>query len=50
LVGEELPMRPLAARERRRGRPVVRQATESTKTISTTKTPKRTKQIGHSEI
>jgi len=50
MVGEELPMRPLAARERRRRRPVLRQATENTKTISTTKGTKTTKQTGHKEI
>lgn len=36
MVGEELPMRPLAAHERRRRRPVLSQAMRS-KTISTTK-------------
>jgi DNA-binding transcriptional MerR regulator len=50
MVGEELPMRPLAARERRRRRPVLRHATENTKTISATKGPKVTKQTGHKEI
>jgi hypothetical protein len=49
MVGEELPMRPLAARERRRRRPVLRQATEGTKTISTTKGAKATKQTGHDD-
>ena len=50
MVGEELPMRPLAARERRRRRPVLRQATENTKTISPTKGTKTTKQTRHKEI
>jgi DNA-binding transcriptional MerR regulator len=50
MVGEELPMRPLAARERRRRRPVLRQATEGSKAISTTKGAKATKQTGHDDI
>jgi DNA-binding transcriptional MerR regulator len=50
MVGEELPMRPLAARERRRRRPLLRHATETTKTISTTKGPKAAKQTGHRDI
>ena len=50
MVGEELPMRPLAARERRQRRPVLRQATERPKTMSTTKGAKTTKQTGHNEM
>jgi DNA-binding transcriptional MerR regulator len=41
MVGEELAMRPLVARERRRRRPVLRQATRHTKMASTTKNTKR---------
>ena len=43
MVGEELPMRPLAARERRRRRPSITPATENTKTVSTTKVAKNAK-------
>ena len=50
MVGEELPMRQLAARERRRRRPVLRPATENTKMISTAKGTKSTKQTRHKEI
>jgi DNA-binding transcriptional MerR regulator len=43
MVGEELPMRPLAARERRRRTATLTSTTKNTKTRFTTKNTKRTK-------
>ena len=50
MVGEELPMRPLAARERRRRTSTLTTTTKNTKTGLTTKVTKNTKKTDHKEI
>ena len=50
MVGEELPMRPLAARERRRRSSTLTTTTKNTKTGLTTKVTKNTKKTDHKEI
>jgi len=49
MVGEELPMRPLAARERRRRTSTLTATTPNTKTGSTTKVTNATKKTAHKE-
>ncbi len=49
MVGEEMPMRPLAARERRRRTPTLTATTRNTRTRSTTKRTKGAK-VDRSEI